>query len=192
MKDMGQLEYCLGVNFQHTEDSISMFQKQYILKLLDKYKLAEANPVATPMDMNVKLVKDDGHTKKVDPIHYQFMVGSLLHAARAATIPDISHAVGVVSKFNSEPTEAQTAVKRIFRYFKGTLNLVLQYKAIGRDLMGYSNADWENDLDNHHSTSGNVFVMSGLQLPYQRQRQSMLPWDLLPRKLFGSNDYCLI
>ena len=105
MKDMGQLQYCLGVNFEHTEGSISMSQKQYLLKLLEKYNLNEANIVATPMDMNVKLVKDDGYSKKVNPIHYQSMVGSLLHAARA-TRPDISHAVGVVSKINSEPTEA--------------------------------------------------------------------------------------
>ncbi len=104
-----------------------------------------------------------------------------LHAARA-TRPDIAHAVGIVSKFNSEPTEAHlTAVKRIFRYLKGTLDLVLQYKSTGRPLLGYSDADWESDLDNRHSTSGNVFVMSGgaiswlrSQLPYQRQRQSMI------------------
>ena len=56
------------------------------------------------------------------------MVGSLLHAARA-TRPDIAQAVGVVSKFNAEPTEAHlTAVKRIFRYLKGTVNLALQYQ----------------------------------------------------------------
>ena len=187
MKDMGQLEYCLGVNFQQTEGSISMSQKQYLLKLLEKYKLTEANPVATPMDTNVKLVKNDGHSKKVDPIHYQSMVGSLLHAARA-TRPDISHAVGVVSKFNSEPTQAHlTAVKRIFRYLKGTLDLVLQYKVTGRDLVGYSDADWANDLDNRHSTSGNVFVMSGGAIQLAKS-----PWDLPPTKQFGSDNYCLI
>ncbi len=72
------------------------------------------------MDLNVKLMKDDGHSKKVDSVQYQSMVGSLLHAARA-TRPDIAHAVSVVSKFNAEPTEAHlTAVKRIFRYLKGT------------------------------------------------------------------------
>ena len=49
------------------------------------------------------------------------MVGSLLHAARA-TCPNIAHAVGIVSKFNSEPTVAHlTAAKRIYRYLKGTL-----------------------------------------------------------------------
>ena len=67
--------------------------------------LSEANTVTTPMDPNVKLVKDDSYSKKIDPILYQSMVGSLLHAARA-TRPDIAHAVGLVSKFNSAPTQA--------------------------------------------------------------------------------------
>ena len=88
------------------------------------------------------------------------MVGSILHAARA-TRPDIAHAVGIVSKFNSQPTEAHLiAVKRIFRYLKGTLDIVLQYRASGKPLVGYSDADWASDLDNRHSTSGNAFVMS--------------------------------
>ena len=118
MKDMGQLRYCLGINFELTKQGISLCQKQYLLKLLEKYKLSEANTVTTPMDPNVKLVKDDSYSKKVDPIQYQSMVGSLLHAARA-TRPDIAHAVGLVSKFNSAPTQAHlTAVKRIFRYLK--------------------------------------------------------------------------
>ena len=54
MKDMGELQYCLGVNFHQLENSISLSQKQYLLKLLKKYKLQEANPVSTPMDLNVK------------------------------------------------------------------------------------------------------------------------------------------
>ena len=172
MKDMGILQYCLGVNFDQTEGSITMSQKQYLLKLLEKYRLAEANTVATPMDLNVKLVKDDGCSKKVDPIHYQSMVGSLLHAART-TRPDIAHAVGIVSKFNSEPTQAHlTAVKRIFRYLKGTLDLVLQYKATGENLFSYSDADWASDIDSRQSTTGNVFVMSGGAISWLSQKQA--------------------
>ena len=71
MKDMGQLRYCLGINFELTKQGISLCQKQYLLKLLEKYKLSEANTVTTPMDPNVKLVKDDSYSKKVDPIQYQ-------------------------------------------------------------------------------------------------------------------------
>ena len=111
MKDMGKLRYCLGINFELTKQGISLCQKQYLIKLLERYKLTEANTVTTPMDPNVKLVKDDSYSKKVDAAQYQSMVGSLLHAARA-TRPDIAHAVGIVSKFNAAPTQAHlTAVK---------------------------------------------------------------------------------
>ena len=88
-----------------------MHQKQYILKMLEKYKLKDANPVSTPADSNVRLHKDDRVSKTVDSVMYQSMVGSLLYAAIAMR-PDISHAVGVISKFSSKPTEAHlTAVK---------------------------------------------------------------------------------
>lgn len=42
-----------------------------------------ANPVATPADVNVKLRKSDGVSKSVDQHTYQSMVGSLLYAAMA-------------------------------------------------------------------------------------------------------------
>ena len=59
---------------------------------------------------------------------YQSMVGSLLYAA-VATRPDISQTVWVVSKFSSKPSEAHlTAVTRILRYLKSTVDIVLKLK----------------------------------------------------------------
>ena len=174
MKDLGKLHYCLGISVNSDEStrSICLSQSHYLLKILEKYGLAEAKPVSTPADPNVKLLKDDGCSKKVHSVRYQSMVGSLLHAARA-TRPDIAQAVGVVSKFNAEPTEAHlTAVKRIFRYLKGTVSLALQYQAKGSELIDYSDSDWANDLDNRHSTTGNVFKMSGGAISWISQKQA--------------------
>jgi hypothetical protein len=53
-----------------------------------------------------------------------------------------------------------TAVKRVFRYLKGTVKLHLQYEASDKDMEGYSDADWAADSYDRRSTSGNVFVMS--------------------------------
>ena len=172
MKDMGQLRYCLGINFELTEQGISPCQKQHLNKLLERYKLTEANTVTTPMDPNVKLVKDDSYSKKVDAVQYQSMVGSLLHAARA-TCPEIAYAVGIVSKFNAAPTQAHLiAVKRVFRYLKGTIDLKLQYQSDGENLLGYSDADWANDVDDRHSTTSNVFTMSGGAISWLSQKQT--------------------
>ena len=63
-------------------------------------------------------------------------------------------------------------MKQIFRYLKGTANLVLQYKATGSELIGYTDADWANDMDNRHSTTGNVFLMSGGAVSWLSQKQA--------------------
>ena len=144
------------------------------------------------MDPSVKLVKDDGYSKKVDPSIYG--IGSLLvlHVAKA-TRPGIVHAVGKVSKFSAAPTQAhRTAVKRIFRYLKGATDLKLQYKPVNEILLGYSDADWLND---RHSTTGNVFTMSGGAVSWLSQnkqqspdlllKQNTLLWVLLLKKPYG-------
>ena len=90
MKDMGKLHYCLGINIEQNEvdKSLLMHQKQYILNMLEKYQLSEANTVSTPADISVKLKKDDGISKEVNSVTYQSIVGSLLYSA-IATRPDI-------------------------------------------------------------------------------------------------------
>ena len=175
MTDMGQLRYCLGVsiNIDEGKQLLELSQKQYIQKLLERYGLCDANSVSTPVDLNVKLVKDDGHSKLVDPVLYQSIIGSLLYAA-IATRPDISHAVGMLSKFCSKPSEAHlTAVKRILRYLKGTVSLTLQYQRQEKlTVIGYSDADWANDLDNRHSVTGNVFIMTEGAVNWLSQKQA--------------------
>ena len=122
----------------------------------------------------MKLKKDEV-SKAFDPIRYQSMVGSVLYAA-TATRPDIAQAVGVVSKFNARPNESHlTAVKRGFRYLKGTVNLALKYKKKGDAvLVGYSDADWAGDQDDRHSTTGNLFVMSGSPVSWLSKKQLMV------------------
>ena len=73
------------------------------------------------------LVTEHGYSKKVDPSQYQSMVGSLSHVPKAKC-PDIAHAVGKVSRVYAAPTQVHlTAPKRIFRYLKGTIDLLLQH-----------------------------------------------------------------
>ena len=164
MKDMGQLHYCLGINIErdNKEGVLWIHQHMFILNMIRKYGQMDPNPILIPGDINVKLEKNDGVSKEVDPKAYQSMVGSLLFAAMA-TRPDIAQTVGVVSKFCSKPSEAHlTAVKRIFRYLKETATFGLKYKCSGQQaLVGFSDADWAGDMDDRHSTSGNIFMMAG-------------------------------
>ena len=83
------------------------------MDMIQKYGLTDAKTVSSPADLNVKWRKDDSISKQVNSVTYQLMVGSLLYAA-IATRPDIAQAVGAVSKFNANPTEAHLTVSKGF------------------------------------------------------------------------------
>ena len=174
MKDMGQIHYCLGVNIVYGPNCVWMHQWQYITLMLRKFGLVDANTVSTPADCNVKLLKNDHVSKSTDQVNYQSMVGSLLYIAMG-TRPDIAHTVGAVSKFCSNPTEAhKTAVKRVFRYLKKTINLALKYCKDEKSVIGFSDADWGGDPDDRCSTTGNVFLLAGGAVSWLSKKQPVV------------------
>ena len=177
MKDMGKLHYCLGITIEQNEGEkcLWLHQKQYISSLLVKYRMTEAKCVSTPTDLSVKLQKNDGCSKAVDQVLYQSLVGSLLYAA-IATRPDIAHAVGVISKFSSSPTEPHlTAAKRVLRYLKGTASLAVKYQKSGNQtLIGYADADWAGDCEDRHSTTGNVFLLADGPISWMSKKQTIV------------------
>ena len=132
------------------------------------------SPVHSPVQSRVQLLHRPV-SKMVDPVTYQSMVGSLLYVA-VATRPDTAQAVGDVAKFSSKPSEAHlTAVKRILRYLKGSMDIALTYKkSEGGQLTGYSDADYAGDLDDRHSTSGNVFLMSCGSISWLSKKQPVV------------------
>eukprot|EP00731_Ephydatia_muelleri_P036346 Em0239g7a len=160
---------------QWREAADSEYQSLMQNETWERVELPKDANLLDATDINVKLVKDDGAAKLADSVCYQSMVGSLLYAA-IATRPDIAQAVGAVSKFNSCPTETHlTGVKRILRYLKGTINLGLKFeKTADSSIIGFSDADWAGDLDNRHSTSGNLFVMSGGAISWLSKKQPVV------------------
>ena len=84
--------------------------------------------------------------------------------------------MGVVSKYNSNPSHSHlTAAKRILRYLKGTSELAIKYQKLDNEnLIGYSDADWAGDQDDHHSTTGNLFMMAGGPISWLSKKQSIV------------------
>jgi hypothetical protein len=80
------------------------------------------------MDPGIKLgASMSPSTPDVQAMHsiYLQAVGSLMYLA-VATCPDISYAVGVLARFNKNPgLQHWKAVKHLFRYLEGTLDLRL-------------------------------------------------------------------
>ena len=150
-----------------------MGQSAYTERVLEKFKMSEAKPVGTPVDTSVKLTKSSEDSEAVNQSLYQSAVGSLLYLS-IWTRPDITFAVSNVAKFCSKPSnEHWTAVKRIMRYLKGTMNYGLCYdKGKPGDCVGFSDSDWAGDINDRRSTSGYVFQICGTAVSWRSKKQS--------------------
>lgn len=72
---------------------------------------------------------------------YASAVGKLMYAMMC-TRPDISFAIGMISRFQSNSGFAYwVTVKRILRYLRGTMDYMLCYQSGELRLQGYIDAD---------------------------------------------------
>ncbi|XP_076619597.1 uncharacterized protein LOC143340991 [Colletes latitarsis] len=110
------------------------------MDLLEKYGLADCNPVATPMDKNTVLNNAKGNGTKKRP--YRELVGALMYLA-VATRPDIAYAVSALAQFNEcYGDEHWAAAKRVLRYLKGTINHGITFRNPNEGASVYVDADW--------------------------------------------------
>jgi hypothetical protein len=81
-----------------------------------------------------------------------------------------------VERFQEAPKESHVlAVKRIFRYLKGTKEFGLWYPK-GKDLslIAYTDVDWEGCIDDRKSTSGETFYLGECLVSWIRKKQSSI------------------
>ncbi|GJT50764.1 retrotransposon protein, putative, unclassified [Tanacetum coccineum] len=92
--------------------------------------------------------------KPVDATLYRGMIGSLMYLTSSR--PDLIYAVCLCARYQAKPTEKHLqAVKRIFRYLKGTINMGIWYsKDTDMSLTAYADADHAGCQDTRRSTSG--------------------------------------
>ena len=108
--------------------------------------------MATPCITDKKL-KRCLSSPRVNEKAYRGMIGSLMYLI--ASRPDIMFVAGLCARFQTDPREPHlVAVKRIFRYLKGTYNLCLWYpKKCPFELIGYMDSDLAGFLEDRKSTS---------------------------------------
>ncbi|GJT17008.1 retrovirus-related pol polyprotein from transposon TNT 1-94 [Tanacetum coccineum] len=106
----------------------------------------------------------------VDPEHPSH-VGSLMYLS--ASRPDIVFAVCMCARYQAKPTEMHlTAIKRIFRYLKGTINMGLWYpKDSGFELKAFADADYAGCHDTRRSTSGSAQFLGHRLVSWSSKKQ---------------------
>jgi len=102
MTDLGLMHYCLGVEVWQEPDHIFISQSKYTGEILKAFGMTECKSVGTPMEVELKLSTEDT-SPLVDERLYWKLVGSLIYLCN--TRPDISFAVGVVSRVSKKSWE---------------------------------------------------------------------------------------
>ena len=88
-------------------------------------------------------------------------MGSLIYAM-LRTRPDIYFVVGMVSRYQSNPSpEHWTAVKRILKYLRRTKDYMLMYGGDESIPVGYTDLNFISDKDLRKSTFGQLFTLGG-------------------------------
>ncbi|GJV02378.1 retrovirus-related pol polyprotein from transposon TNT 1-94 [Tanacetum coccineum] len=130
MSMMGQMSFFLGLQVSQSPGGIFINQAKYALETLKKYGMDLSDPVDTPMVDRLKL-DEDLMGIPVDQTRFRGM---------------------------AKPTKKHfEAIKRVFRYLKGTINMGLWYpKDNAMSLTAYADADHAGCQDSRRSTSGSA------------------------------------
>ncbi|GJS15694.1 retrovirus-related pol polyprotein from transposon TNT 1-94 [Tanacetum coccineum] len=170
MSMMGKISFFLGLQISQSPRGIFINQSKYALESLKKYGFESCDPVDTPMVEKSKL-DEDKEGKAVDPSHYRGMIGTLLYLT--ASRPDLQFAICMCARYQARPTEKHlNAVKRIFRYLKGTVHRGLWYpKDSSIALTAFADADHAGCQDTRRSTSGSIQLLGDRLVSWSSKRQ---------------------
>ena len=178
--DLGELHWLLGIEIRrdHEKCAIYLSQRSYIDSILCHYNLQDLKPISTPMETHVKLSTSRSPATTVQfaqmcDIPYHEAVRSLMYAS-LGTRPNILFAIQTLSHFSTKPGIAHwEAVKRVFRYLKGTADLWVSYGQKKVELTGYADADGSMAED-RYAISGYAFIIHGGAVSWSAKCQEIV------------------
>lgn len=204
MKDLGDAHHILGmrVTRDRKKGLLYLCQEEYVHKVLEHFSMYSGRSVSTPLPAYLKLSKDDCPKFDEDKaamakVLYASACGSLMYAM-VAMRPDIAYAVGVFSRFMSNPGKKHwEVVNSILRYLSGTTDRQLCYGHGELSIQGYVDSDYASCVDTRRSTRGWIYTFVGATISWRSvlqdctsvsttQKQSMLQQVVKhAKKLFG-------
>ena len=165
----------LGISGTVERDgTININNDNYVDQLLCEFNMQDCDPVESPLSHSNFSSNDcpqqgTEEWAKMQRIPYRGLICKLAHLSRT-TRPDISYAVGVLSRFMSNPALIHwNAAKRILKYlkFRKTGSLSLNPKLLAPSskfsVSLYVDADHAGDSDTSKSTTG-YFICVGQAL----------------------------
>ena len=179
MKDLGEANYILGIKLLRDRKNkvLALSQASYIDKILARFSMENSKKGTLPFRHGVHLSTEQSpktieQKERMSRIPFSSTVGSLTYV-KLCTRLDICYAVGIVSRYQSNPGEEHwIAVKHILKYLRRTRDYMLVYSSGSLETIGYTNSDFQRDIDSRKSTSGYVFTLNGGAICWRSVKQT--------------------
>ncbi|KAK1434274.1 hypothetical protein QVD17_00010 [Tagetes erecta] len=189
MTIMGEMCFFLGLQVEQKPDGILIHQEKYIKEILTKFGMDDSSPELIPFTAQTCLTSDD-NGYPVDAHRYRSMIGSLMYLT--ASRPDITFAMCYCACFQANPKEShEKAVKRIFRYLKGSSRLGLWYPKGGNfDLHSFSDSDHAGCRINRKSVTGGCQYLGECLVSWQSKKQTTVSLSTGEAEYIAASSCC--
>ena len=179
--DNGPIRWFLGfqISCNHTARTISINQSAYIQAMVDKFRVTNSTPVATPMVTGATFSTADSPSTPTQVAHmcripYVEVISSILWPV-IISWPDAAFAVSILLQFiqNPRPTHWE-ALKRVIIFLGSMKDLWLTFS--GRSKLaveGFCDADWGGQK-HRHSISGYSFHMGARAISWSSKKQHIV------------------
>jgi hypothetical protein len=170
MKDLGLMQYYLGLEVWQKHGEVFLEKGKCAIKILQKFGMMDCKSMETPMNTNIRKVKDPDS----DPVYtslYQQLIESLMYLVN--TRPNIFFVVNTLRQFQVELMhEHWITAKHVLRYICGKINYGLRYTT-SNDIQfhGFTDSDWAGSAEDRKSTSGMCFGLGSAMISWGSKKQ---------------------
>lgn len=177
IKDLGNLQYFLGIAVNRNQHGLLFSQQKYVEDLILESGCQNAKGTETALEVSTKLEPQNGE-KLSEPCLYKRIVGKLIYLT--VTIPDIAFvvSVNVVSQFMQEAHITHWIIK----YLKQHPNKVLFYWKDKNmlDIQYFVDANWAGNIYDRRSKTGHCITLGG----------NLVIWKSKVKNICGSQVNC--
>ncbi|XP_019233683.1 PREDICTED: uncharacterized protein LOC109214243 [Nicotiana attenuata] len=173
IKDLGLLNYFLGIEVLYTSSGVLLHQRKFILDLLDEFHSLECTPVTCPFESNVSLKAKEGEPlPKLEEC--RSLIGKLNFLTH--TRLDLSFAIQHLSQFMQQPCiPHMKAALYLLKYLKGSADSGIFYNNdSAMSLQVFCDSDWASCPDSRRSVTGFCIFLGGSLVGWKSKKQPVV------------------
>ncbi|XP_022040747.1 uncharacterized mitochondrial protein AtMg00810-like [Helianthus annuus] len=170
IKDLGILNYFLGIEVLHHSNGTILTQRKFAIDLIKDFADVHLPVVSSPLPPHLQLKTADGPIL-TDPFQYRQLVGKLNYLTH--THSDLAFAVQFLSQFMQDPRLSHwQAALHTLAYVKVTASQGLFFNNLSTfDLIAYCDSDWASCPNTRKSVSGYFVSFGGSPISWKSKKQ---------------------